>query len=180
MTENYKPTTKFQSSTYLLGLTRHSWSLLKTQKTIPQSGIGIGIKEQRELSSLNKRILIVDDNPDIVLTFKKAFEEANQICGKKISFHVNAYNDPLLALSEFKLDFYDLMLVDINMPKMNGFDFCVKILDLDANPRVCFISSGLINQEALREQYPSLSIGCFIRKPVTMENLVKRVKAELE
>jgi DNA-binding response OmpR family regulator len=62
----------------------------------------------------------------------------------------------------------------------HGFDFCVKILDLDANPRVCFISSGLINQEALREQYPSLSIGCFIRKPVTMENLVKRVKAELE
>ena len=86
----------------------------------------------------------------------------------------------LLALSEFKLDFYDLMLVDINMPKMNGFDFCVKILELDANPRVCFISSGLINQEALREQYPSLSIGCFIRKPVTMENLVKRVKAELD
>ena len=66
------------------------------------------------------------------------------------------------------------------MPKMNGFDFCVEILDLDANPRVCFISSGLINQEALREQNPSFSIGCFIRKPVTMENLVKRVKAELE
>ena len=137
-------------------------------------------QSEEKLSPFTRRILIVDDNPDIVLTFKKAFEEANQISGKKISFHVNTYNDPLLALSEFKLDFYDLMLVDINMSKMNGFDFCVKILELDANPRVCFISSGLINQEALREQYPSLSIGCFIRKPVTMENLVKRVKAELE
>jgi hypothetical protein len=42
------------------------------------------------------------------------------------------------------------------------------------------MSSGLINQEALREQYPLLSIGCFIKKPVTIENLVRRVKAELD
>jgi hypothetical protein len=56
----------------------------------------------------------------------------------------------------------------------------VKVLEIDINPRVCFMSSGLINQEALREQYPSLSIGCFIRKPATIENLIKRVKVELE
>jgi response regulator RpfG family c-di-GMP phosphodiesterase len=77
-------------------------------------------------------------------------------------------------------DFYDLMLVDINMPKMNGFDFCVKIFEVDINSRVCFMSSGLINQEALKEQYPSLSIGCFIKKPIIMESLVKKVRAELE
>jgi hypothetical protein len=53
-------------------------------------------------------------------------------------------------------------------------------LKLDVNVRICYISAGEINIEALREQYPSLSIGCFIRKPVTMENLVRRVKAELE
>lgn len=58
--------------------------------------------------------------------------------------------------------------------------FCAKIFELDVNPRVCFMSSGLINQEALKEQYPSLSIGCFIKKPITIENLIKRVKAELE
>jgi DNA-binding response OmpR family regulator len=85
-----------------------------------------------------------------------------------------------VALSEFKPDFYDLMLVDINMPKMNGFDFCVKIFEVDINSRVCFMSSGLINQEALKEQYPSLSIGCFIKKPIIMESLVKKVRAELE
>jgi DNA-binding response OmpR family regulator len=66
------------------------------------------------------------------------------------------------------------------MPKMNGFDFCVKALEMDANPRICFMSSELINQEALREQYPSLSYGCFIKKPVLIENLIKRVGAELE
>ena len=137
-------------------------------------------KEEERLSPFTKRILIVDDNPDITLTFKKAFEEVNRISSNKNSFQVNTYNDPLLALSEFKPDLYDLILVDINMPKMNGFDFCVKVFEVDINPRVCFMSSGLINQEALKEQYPSLSIGCFIRKPVTIESLVKRVKAELD
>jgi DNA-binding response OmpR family regulator len=105
----------------------------------------------------------VDDDPDVTFTFKKAFEEANRISGNKVSFHVNTYNDPLLALSEFKLDSYDLMLVDINMPKMNGFDFCVKVFEVDLNPKVCFISSALINQEALKDQYPSLSFGCFMK-----------------
>ena len=134
-----------------------------------------------KLSPFSKRILIVDDDPDITITFKKAFEEANRISGSnKISFHVNTYNDPFVALSEFKPDFYDLMLIDINMSKMNGFDFCVKALERDINPRFCFMSSGLINQEALKEQYPSLSIGCFIKKPITIESLIRRVKAELE
>jgi DNA-binding response OmpR family regulator len=137
-------------------------------------------RQEEKLSPFTKRILIVDDDPDITFTFKKAFEEANRISGNKISFHVNTYNDPLVALSKFKPDFYDLLLVDINMPRMNGFDFYVKVFELDINPRVCFISSEFINQEALREQHPSLSIGCFIRKPVTIEDLVKRVKAELE
>jgi CheY-like chemotaxis protein len=128
-----------------------------------------------------RRILIMDDDPDITLTFKKAFEAENENShnNNKISFVVSAYNDPLLALAEFRPCFYDLLLVDINMPKMNGFDFCVKALEIDVNPRVCFMSSGLVNQEALREQYPSLSIGCFIRKPVSISYLVRKVKAEL-
>jgi DNA-binding response OmpR family regulator len=133
-----------------------------------------------KLSPFSKQILIVDDDPDITFTFKMAFEDANRISGNKVSFHVNTYNDPLLALSEFKPHFYDLMLVDIEMPKMNGFDFCVKIFEVDLNPKVCFIVSAPINQEALRDQYPSLSIGCFIETPVTMDNLIRRVKAELE
>ena len=137
-------------------------------------------EEETKLSSFTKRILIVDDDPDITITFKKAFEEANRISGSKVSFHVNTYNDPLLALSEFKPDFYDLMLVDIEMPKMNGFDFCVKVFEVDLNPKVCFISSALINQEALKEQYPSLSFGCFIEQPITIDNLIRRVEAELE
>jgi hypothetical protein len=56
----------------------------------------------------------------------------------------------------------------------------VKVFEVDVNPRVCFMSSGLINQEALKEQYPSLRIGCFMKKPITMEDLVRKVKAELD
>ena len=138
------------------------------------------LERKDKLSPLVKRILIVDSDPDTAFTFKKVFEEANRIGGNKASFQVNAYNDPLVALLEFKPGYYDLVLADINMPEMNGFDFCTIILELDVNPRFCFMSSGLVNQEALREQYPTLSIGCFINKPVTMENLVRRVKAELE
>jgi two-component system catabolic regulation response regulator CreB/two-component system response regulator ChvI len=138
-------------------------------------------QQEERLSHFTKRILIVDDNPDITLTFKKAFEEENRNGSNKISFQVNTYNDPLLALSEFKPDLYDLILVDINMPKMNGFDFCVKVLQVDINPRVCLMSAGMINQEALREQYPSsLSIGCFIRKPIAIKYLIERAKAELD
>jgi CheY-like chemotaxis protein len=138
--------------------------------------------KKRERPQSVKSILIIDDNPDIALTFKKGLEAENnrKRYSDNIFFEVFTYNDPYLALSEFKPDFYDLMLIDINMPKMNGFDFCIRILEIDANPRFCFMSSGLINQEALREQYPSLSIGCFIEKPITMENLVRRVKTELE
>jgi CheY-like chemotaxis protein len=137
-------------------------------------------QQKEKLSPFTKRILIVDDHPDIILTFKKGLEAENEYSSGKIFFQVYAYDDPLLALSEFKLNFYDLLLVDVNMPKVNGFEFSEKILELDLNVRVCYISAGEMNTEALREQYPSLSIGCFIKKPITIENLVRRVKAELE
>jgi DNA-binding response OmpR family regulator len=63
---------------------------------------------------------------------------------------------------------------------MNGFQICEKILELDINVRVCFMSSGEINLEALREIYPTLSLGCFLKKPVTMDYLIERIKAELD
>jgi CheY-like chemotaxis protein len=145
--------------------------------------ISISSRKQEEellLSPFAKRILIVDDDTDITFTFKKGLEAENNNTNNKTFFKLYTYNNPLEALSQFKPNFYDLLLVDINMPKMNGFEFSTKILELDVNVRVCFMSSGLINQEALREQYPTLSLGCFIKKPITIESLIKRVKEELE
>ena len=85
-------------------------------------------QQEEKLSPFVKRILIVDDDPDITFTFKKAFEEANRISGNKISFHVSTYNDPILASSEFKPDLHDLLLIDINMPRMNGLTFVQRYL----------------------------------------------------
>ena len=130
-----------------------------------------------------KRILIVDDDFDITLTFRSALEDSNNNNNNNSNgmvFEVHTYNDPLLALSEFRHNFYDLMLLDINMPKMNGFEFCEKILKLDVNIKTCFISAAEINHEALREVHPAINIGCYIKKPVAIDSFVKRVKAELE
>ena len=125
-----------------------------------------------------KRILIVDDEKDITSTFKVGIEDSNAYTNRKIEVYTS--NDPVIALSEFKPNFYDLVLVDINMPHMNGFELCGKMLAIDINVKVCYMSSAEINRWALREIYPSLSLGCFIRKPVTIDYLVKRIMSELD
>ena len=127
-----------------------------------------------------KRILIVDDNEDVTTTFKVGIEDNNNHNGANKKIEVYTSNNPVEALSEFKPNFFDLLLVDINMPHINGFQLCEKILATDINVKVCFMSSGKINREAVREIYPSLSLGCFIRKPVTIDYLVKRIISELD
>jgi response regulator RpfG family c-di-GMP phosphodiesterase len=66
------------------------------------------------------------------------------------------------------------------MPAMNGFELCTEIIKIDVNVKICFMSAGEVNHEAVRELYPTISIGCFIKKPVKMEYLVRRVKVELD
>jgi CheY-like chemotaxis protein len=127
-----------------------------------------------------KRILVIDDENDVTSTFKAAIEDSNN--GNEANKRIEVYtaNDPVVALSEFKPNFYDLLLVDINMPRMNGFELCEKIFAIDINVRVCFMSSGEINREALREIYPTRQEGCFIRKPVTIDYLLERIRSELD
>ena len=66
------------------------------------------------------------------------------------------------------------------MPHINGFELCEKILAIDINDRICFTSSGEINRKALREIYPSLTVGCFMRKPMTIDHLLERIRLELD
>jgi CheY-like chemotaxis protein len=160
------------------------------------NGVGVGLGHEQahkegefELSisssSSYKRILIVDDEPDIAMTLKIGLESNNDRSDysdkKKIKFEVYSYTDPVEALSNFKPNFYDLSLVDITMPIMNGFELCEKLLPLDINVKVCFMSAGEINQEAIRELYPLRTIGgCFIKKPVEIDHLIRQLIAELE
>jgi CheY-like chemotaxis protein len=124
--------------------------------------------------SFKKRILIIDDDPDITLTFKAGLENNSK------EFQVYTYNDPISLLGEFKPNFYDLILIDINLPYLNGFELCQRILEIDVNIRVCFVTAGEINEQALRELYPNIGMGCFIQKPVTIDYLSKRLLAELD
>jgi DNA-binding response OmpR family regulator len=118
------------------------------------------------------KVLIIDDDPDVTTVFGLGLQDEG--------FDVYTYNDPLEALSQFRPNFYDLLLIDINMPKMNGIDLSIQILELDTNVKICFVTAGEANIEVLRELYPTRSIGCYIKKPVTIENLVRRIRSELE
>jgi len=91
------------------------------------------------------------------------------------------YVDPILALLEFKPYQYDLLIVDIDMPYISGYELVEKIVKLDYNIKVCFMSAEEVNDEALREiRHPSRSIGCFIKKPASRDDLVGRVLQELD
>ncbi len=88
-----------------------------------------------------KKILVVDDDIDITLLIKEGLERKG--------FHIESYNDPQVALQEFKPDFYDLMLVDIRMPKVNGFEFYQGVRKNDIKVKVCFITAFAISYEEI-------------------------------
>lgn len=125
------------------------------------------------VSQQHKRILVVDDNSDIVFTLRIGLESDPTI-------HVYCYDNPVTALLEFEPNFYDLLLFDVNMPLLDGFQLAQNLVRRDLNVRVCFMTSGEINMDAAREVHPLKSIGCFIKKPIIAEQLLRRIKAELE
>jgi DNA-binding response OmpR family regulator len=130
-------------------------------------------KHMNKLRTGNNRILIVDDDHDILVTFKAALEENNE-------FEVDTFTDPDEVLSNFKAGLYNLLIIDIRLPKMDGFELYDKIKEIDNEAKVCFVSAYEINYKALRAIFPSPDIDeCFIRKPVNMKDFVGRVRSEL-
>ena len=113
----------------------------------------------------HKRILIVDDDSDTAFTFRLGLKNSDP------NIQVYSFENPITALLEFKPDFYDLLLIDINMPLMDGFQLTQKLLQKDLNVRVCFMTSGEINMDAAREVHTLKCIGCFIKKPITRAEL---------
>lgn len=123
-----------------------------------------------------RRILVVDDEPDITLAFEKALKD-------KGFEQVDSVNDPVLALKNFKAETYDLLIIDIVMPQMDGFRLYEEIRKIDNKAKVCFITAFEVNYQALRTVFQAASttddIGCFIRKPVNFSDLIKHIEAEL-
>lgn len=117
------------------------------------------------------RILIVDDEHDITTAMKKGLEQEG--------FSVDTFNDPLMALENFKNLAYDLVLVDIKMTPINGFELYRRLLKIDNKVRVCFMTAFEIYNDEFRKVFPTISVDCFILKPVTIDTLAKIITAQL-
>lgn len=120
-----------------------------------------------------KRILIVDDDRDILTTYKKGLEQSGL-------FKVDTFDDPEEALSNFKSGLYDCLIIDIRLPKMDGFELYDRMKAIDDKVKICFITAYEVNYRALRQVFPEPILECFIQKPIEIGKLVERIKSELE
>jgi DNA-binding response OmpR family regulator len=122
---------------------------------------------------MTKRILLVDDEPDIIFTIKKILEENG--------FKVDSFNDPILALNYYKVNFYDLVILDIKLPNMDGFELYTKIREREKDPKVkiCFLTAVTrFNEEAGKIRLAlgkTINEDYFIQKPVEKEDLLKKL-----
>lgn len=127
-----------------------------------------------EENEINKRkILIVDDEDDITLSFKRILE----IYG----FIVDTFNDSTVALSEFKKKYYDLALIDIKMPNLDGFDLYKQLKELDPNLKIFFLTASEAYYEQYRKKdYSKLDRGLFIQKPIELKALLEKINHSLD
>jgi DNA-binding response OmpR family regulator len=125
-------------------------------------------QKQPQSQQEQKRILAVDDEPDLTMICKLALEY--------YGFRVDAFNDSEEALSNFKPDFYDLAILDIKMPKMDGFELYNKLKEKDKDVKVCFLTaSELYYEEFRKKEYCALDRNLFIRKPIDNEELFREI-----
>src|SRR5215471_7541534 len=117
-----------------------------------------------------KKILIVDDEPDITLALKVYLEQQG--------FQVDAFTDPVDALAQFKAGFYYLLILDIKMPYMNGFELYKEIKKKDQTVRVFFLTAlnEMHDYDAFKnEVFPKEGERYFIAKPIENEELLRRI-----
>ena len=117
----------------------------------------------------SNRILIVDDEPDICEVLKKVLE--------KNGFTADSFSEPLLALENFRPRSYDLLLLDIKMPDMDGFRLYQEMKKMDGRVKVCFLTASEMYYERFRkeEDFAALDKDLFLRKPIQNEELIKEI-----
>jgi two-component system, OmpR family, response regulator ChvI len=131
-----------------------------------------GNNKNDDNSNLNtKKIMLVDDEADILWLFKMILESDARL-------KVDSFADPIVALKNFRPGLYDLLLIDIAMPKMNGFELYDKIRELDKKVKISFVTaSEMFYEEIRKEAFPEFDTTiCFIRKPIANPDLVKQVR----
>jgi two-component system, OmpR family, response regulator ChvI len=123
-----------------------------------------------------KKVMIVDDNDDVNLTFKIVLGELDH------RLKVHSFNDPIDALQSFRPDTYHLIIIDILMPKMNGFELYDILRKLDSDVKICFLTASkeIYYEELIKEAFPEIDANCFLKKPIANKDLIKQVKELLE
>jgi len=116
-----------------------------------------------------KKVLIVDDEPDINTILKKVFEQNG--------FNADSYDNPILALENFKPGSYDILLLDIKMPEMDGFQLYRKMKRIDSKVKVCFLTASEMYYERFRdeEEFNEIDKDLFLQKPIENEDLIKKI-----
>jgi DNA-binding response OmpR family regulator len=115
-----------------------------------------------------RRILAIDDEPDLTMLCKMALEYHG--------FKVDTFNDPQEALSSYKPGYYDLVILDIKMPKKDGFELYQEIKKKDPQAKICFLTaSELYYEEFRKKEYHAIDKNLFLRKPIDNEELIKEV-----
>jgi two-component system, OmpR family, response regulator ChvI len=128
------------------------------------------LKQIDTTSIKNKRVMLVEDEDDIVMLFE-------MILGSDAGLKLDSFTEPFAALNNFISGSYDLIMIDVTMPKMNGFELYHEIRKLDDKVKVCFLTAGdMYDEEVRKESFPELDINCFIRKPIANQDLIQRVK----
>ena len=126
---------------------------------------------ENDVIIMTKKILLVDDEPDVTYTIQKILEDHG--------FKVDSFNDPILALNNYKAYFYDLVILDIKMPTMDGFELYLKIRDIDPKVKICFLTViATFNEEFRKIRLllgKTINEDYFIQKPVEMDDLLKKL-----
>lgn len=122
-------------------------------------------------STREKRILLVDNEPDVTYTIESVLEDNG--------FEVDSFNDPILACDTFKANYYDLVVLDIKMPKMDGFELYECIRSKDQKAKICFLTASEMFYSALRKARnlfgDILGEKYFIQKPAKSVQLIQQL-----
>jgi DNA-binding NtrC family response regulator len=126
-------------------------------------------------NNIPPRIMVVDDERDILSIIKRGLESKHR-------FQVETFIDAEYALEYLKKkpdDYYDLVLTDIRMPKINGFELYRRIKESNPHMKIVFITAFEINKEEFTKVIPSVDVLDFISKPVSMSTLIKKLNSIL-
>ena len=121
-----------------------------------------------------KKILFVDNEPGMTTMLKMALE--------RVGFLIDTFNDPLLALKSFKPNSYDLVMLDIMMPKMNGFELYEQLKRADPGAKVCFLtaSNETYREELRKERHCELNRDLFLEMPLPIKEIIAEIKKRIE